>query len=194
MNIPKLGSVLEEMGRLNPEVLEEALEAQAENGERLGQILIQQKKITEAELLEALAIQFDLEIIDRITDEQLRFDLVEQLPIQYLKNSLIFPFQTEDGILRVAVNDPLNLEILDDTAFFTARRRSCQYWYLPGKSSLLLTALMVRPTIPPSRLSRIWIKRRGNPFLLNLRRARTCWMKRARRPLSSWSTRSFHRQ
>jgi general secretion pathway protein E len=114
MNIPKLGSVLEEKGRINPEVLEEALEAQAEKGERLGQILVQQKKISEAELLEALAIQFDLEIIDRITDEQLRFDLVEQLPIQYLKNSLIFPFRTEDGILRVAVNDPLNLEILDD--------------------------------------------------------------------------------
>ncbi len=114
MNIPKLGSILEEQGRLSPEVLEEALEAQKGNGERLGQILIQQKNITEAELLEAIAVQLDLEVLDRITDEQLSFELVEQLPIQYLKSSLIFPFQTEDGTLRVAVNDPLNLEILDD--------------------------------------------------------------------------------
>jgi general secretion pathway protein E len=105
---------LEEQGRLSPEVLEEALEAQAENGERLGQILIQQKRISETELLEALGLQLDLEIMDRIGDEQLRFDLVEQLPIQYLKNNLIFPFQTGDGTLRVAVNDPLDLEILDD--------------------------------------------------------------------------------
>ncbi len=121
MNIPKLGSVLEEQGRLSPEVLEEALEAQTEKGERLGHILVQQKKITERELLEALAVQLDLEIMDRITDEQLRFDLVEHLPIQYLKNSLIFPFQTEDGTLRVAVNDPLNLEFLDDLRILYGR-------------------------------------------------------------------------
>ena len=121
MNIPKLGSVLEEQGRLSPEVLEEALEAQTEKGERLGHLLVQQKKITERELLEALAVQLDLEIMDRITDEQLRFDLVEHLPIQYLKNSLIFPFQTEDGNLRVAVNDPLNLEFLDDLRILYGR-------------------------------------------------------------------------
>jgi len=121
MNIPKLGSVLEEQGRLSPEVLEEALEAQTEKGERLGNILVQQKKITERELLEALAVQLDLEMMDRITDEQLRFDLVEHLPIQYLKNSLIFPFQTEDGTLRVAVNDPLNLEFLDDLRILYGR-------------------------------------------------------------------------
>jgi len=121
MNIPKLGSVLEEQGRLSPEVLEEALEAQTEKGERLGHILVQQKKITERELLEALAVQLGMEIMDRITDEQLRFDLVEHLPIQYLKNSLIFPFQTEDGNLRVAVNDPLNLEFLDDLRILYGR-------------------------------------------------------------------------
>ncbi len=80
MNIPKLGSILEEQGRLSPEVLEEALEAQTGQGERLGQILIQQKKITEAELLEAIAIQLDLEILDSITDEQLSFDLVSSCP------------------------------------------------------------------------------------------------------------------
>ena len=47
MNIlPKLGDVLVEQGWLTPESLEDGLAAQAENGERLGQILVQQKKIT----------------------------------------------------------------------------------------------------------------------------------------------------
>ena len=115
MNIlPKLGDVLVEQGWLTPESLEDGLAAQAENGERLGQILVQQKKITEQELLEALALQLNLEVLEIVDDKELRFDLVEQLPIQYLKKHLIFPFQSEDGILRMAVNDPLDLEVLDD--------------------------------------------------------------------------------
>ncbi len=115
MNIlPKLGDVLVEQGWITPEGLEGGLAAQAENGERLGQILVQQKKITERELLDALALQLQLEVMESIDDKELRFDLVEQLPIQYLKKHLIFPFQSEDGSLRMAVNDPLDLEVLDD--------------------------------------------------------------------------------
>ena len=115
MNVlPRLGDVLVEQGWLSPEALEEGLEAQAENGERLGQVLVQQKKITEQELLNALALQLDLEVMESIDDKELRFDLVEKLPIQYLKKHEIFPFQSEDGTLRIAVNDPLDLEVLDD--------------------------------------------------------------------------------
>jgi general secretion pathway protein E len=112
--LPKLGDVLVEQGWITPEGLEDGLAAQAENGERLGQILVQQKKITERDLLEALALQLDLELMESIDDKELRFDLVEKLPIQYLKKHLIFPFQTEEGTLRMAVNDPLDLEVLDD--------------------------------------------------------------------------------
>ena len=112
--LPKLGDVLVEQGWITPEGLEDGLAAQAENGERLGQILVQQKKITERELLEALALQLDLEVMESIDDKELRFDLVEKLPIQYLKKHLIFPFQSEHGTLRMAVNDPLDLEVLDD--------------------------------------------------------------------------------
>jgi len=112
--LPKLGDVLVEQGWITPEGLADGLAAQADNGEKLGQILVQQKKITERELLQALALQLDLEVMESIDDKELRFDLVEKLPIQYLKKHLIFPFQTEQGTLRMAVNDPLDLEVLDD--------------------------------------------------------------------------------
>jgi len=112
--LPKLGDVLVEQGWITPEGLEDGLAAQAENGERLGEILVQQKKISERDLLEALALQLNLEVMESIDDKELRFDLVEKLPIQYLKKHLIFPFQSEHGTLRMAVNDPLDLEVLDD--------------------------------------------------------------------------------
>jgi len=111
---PRLGTILIEQGRITPEILEEALAAQREKGERLGEILVQQKRISESELMAALAAQLNLEVMTHISDEHLRLELVEQLPIHYLKKNLIFPFQPEDGSLRVAMNDPLRLEVLDD--------------------------------------------------------------------------------
>jgi general secretion pathway protein E len=126
MSIPRLGTVLVEQGRINHEALEEALASQREKGERLGQILVQQKKISEPELLAALASQLDLELMAHIPDDLLRFDLVEQLPIHYLKKNLIFPFQAQDGTLRVAVNNPLDLEILDDLRILYNREHIVQ--------------------------------------------------------------------
>lgn len=114
MKLPRLGDVLLEQGKLTEEDLREALEIQEKNGERLGHILTQQKKIAEADLLAALAAQLAMEIVPGFADEQLRFDLVERLPIHYLKKNLIFPFEAGDGTLRVAVSDPLSLEVLDD--------------------------------------------------------------------------------
>ena len=113
MNVlPRLGDVLVERRWISPEALQEGLDAQAENGERLGQVVVQQKKITEQELLNALALQLDLEVMESIDDKQLRFDLVEKLLIQYLKKHQIFPFQSEDDRLRIAVNDPLVMSCL----------------------------------------------------------------------------------
>jgi general secretion pathway protein E len=111
---PRLGTILIEQGRITPEILEEALVAQREKPERLGEILLQQKRISESELMAALATQLNLEVMTHISDEHLRLELVEQLPIHYLKKNLVFPFQPEDGTLRVAMNDPLRLDVLDD--------------------------------------------------------------------------------
>ena len=114
MKPARLGTILIEQGRITPEILEEALASQREKGERLGEILVQQKRINESELMAALAAQLNLEMMTHISDEHLRLELVEQLPIHYLKKNLVFPFQPEDGTLRVAMNDPLRLEVLDD--------------------------------------------------------------------------------
>jgi general secretion pathway protein E len=123
MQTPRLGTILVEQGRITAEILEEALSTQREKGEPLGQILLQQKRITESELMAALAAQLNLEVMTYIGDEHLRLELVEQLPIQYLKKNLIFPFQPDDGTLRVAVSDPLHLEVLDDLRVLFRKER-----------------------------------------------------------------------
>jgi general secretion pathway protein E len=123
MKTPRLGTILVEQGRITAETLEEALAAQREKGEPLGQVLLQQKRITESELMAGLAAQLNLEVMTHISDEHLRLELVERLPIQYLKKNLVFPFQPDDGTLRVAVSDPLHLEVLDDLRVLYGKER-----------------------------------------------------------------------
>ena len=60
------------------EILEEALTLQREKGERLGEILVQQKRINESELMAALAAQLNLEVMTHISDEHLRLELLLQ--------------------------------------------------------------------------------------------------------------------
>ena len=96
MNVlSRLGDVLVERGWISPEALQEGLDAQAENGERLGQILVQKKKITEQELLNALALQFAIEVIENAVAG-------EDAPVLHLRLDLVVE------VLHVVL-DPLGL-------------------------------------------------------------------------------------
>ena len=57
----QLGEILVEQFGVDPESIDEALSTQAENGRRIGELLVQQKKITEDNLLSARSMQSGLE-------------------------------------------------------------------------------------------------------------------------------------
>jgi general secretion pathway protein E len=107
-----IGEILSETCGLSEEALSEALKIQEEKGGRIGEILIRQKAISEADLLKALSIQFGLKFSSHLpTDLQTAF--TEQVPIQFLKKYNMVPVITPHGT-RIAVNDPLLFQPLDD--------------------------------------------------------------------------------
>jgi general secretion pathway protein E len=60
---------------------------------------------------EMLGIPFKKNIL-----EDLKFKETHDMPIQYFKKMGLIPLQASDGILTVAVNDPLNFQPVDDLA------------------------------------------------------------------------------
>jgi general secretion pathway protein E len=107
-----IGEILSETCGLSEEALSEALKIQEEKGGRIGEILIRQKAISEADLLKALSIQFGLRFSSHLpTDLQTAF--TEQVPIQFLKKYNMVPVITPHGT-SIAVNDPLLFQPLDD--------------------------------------------------------------------------------
>ena len=108
-----IGEILTEQCGLDADVLTAALKAQEEKGGRIGEILIDRKAVSEADVLKGLGVQFGLPFWPTLPTEDLATDFTEHLPIQFLKKYKMVPVFKGDEAF-VAVNDPLVFQPLDD--------------------------------------------------------------------------------
>jgi general secretion pathway protein E len=109
----RIGDILKETCGLAEETLEKARAVQEQKGGRIGEVLIEQKAITEADLLKALSIQFSLPVLSDLPTEGLNTDFTQVLPIQFLKKYKMIPVVTPNEAW-IAVNDPLAFQAMDD--------------------------------------------------------------------------------
>ncbi len=107
-----LGEILSRTCRLSPEVIHNALGYQLKNGGRLGEILIQQKKITENDLLRARSIQCGLEMMVSLPENPNPF-FTDKVPIGFLKKFKMIPMATPNESY-IAVAEPFYFQQLDD--------------------------------------------------------------------------------
>jgi len=108
-----LGDILLELKVLSEEALAEGLRFQEEKGGLIGEILVRQKALSEADLLKALGIQFHLEYQPNISVNDLNTEFTEKIPIQYLKKYCMIPVITNDSN-KIAINNPVDFQSLDD--------------------------------------------------------------------------------
>jgi len=108
-----IGEILSETCNLKETALTEALEIQEEKGGRIGEVLIRLKAISEADLLSALALQFNLRFLPALPQEGLKIEFTEQVPIQFLKKYKMVPVIRPEGTF-LATNDPLLFQPMDD--------------------------------------------------------------------------------
>jgi len=108
-----IGQILIDKHGLSPDILAEALEIQKDKGGRIGEILIRQKAITEADLLMALGEQFGMDYMPAIPVDDFNIEFTEKVPIQFLKKYGILPV-IGSGRAFIAANDPLLFQPIDD--------------------------------------------------------------------------------
>ena len=108
-----LGEILHDTCGLSETHLQRALEVQAEKGGRLGEILIRRKVITEADLLSALGVQWDLPVSMTLPFETHDTAFTRHTPIQFLKKFKLVPMITDAGT-TLYINDPSEFQALDD--------------------------------------------------------------------------------
>lgn len=108
---------------LTAEALAEGLNIQEQKGGRIGEILVRQKAVSETDLLQALAVQFNSRFVSDIPIHELETGFTETVPIQFLKKYSMVPLVTSDHV-SIAVNDPLLFQPLDDLRIMLGRNGS----------------------------------------------------------------------
>ena len=114
-----IGEILQTEFSVDSRKIDEALQLQQDNGRLLGEILIGMKAISHETLNRALALQQSLPYLEVIPAELPEGDLLDLVPITFLKEYRIFPLERRDGRFRVAVADPLDTRPLNDLATLT---------------------------------------------------------------------------
>ena len=110
----RIGEILVARGHCTGEQIDHALEVQAERGGLLGEILVQLGAVTGLQLTSALGAQFGMPVQERIDEEAIDVSLVGPLSMSYAKEASVLPVAHADGVLHVALADPLAVAVLDD--------------------------------------------------------------------------------
>jgi len=107
-----LGEILQESFGVSAESIETALALQKEKGGRIGELLIQLRKINENDLLNARSLQCGMEVLHTLPTDFEPF-FVPLVPIGFLKKFKMVPIAAPSGSF-IAMADPLNFQQLDD--------------------------------------------------------------------------------
>jgi general secretion pathway protein E len=109
-----LGEVVNRLFGVSGTQIGEALDVQAAKGGRIGEVLVSLGALTEAQVLEALAAQLDVPFLDVLQPENIPSDVISEVPISFAKQNVFVPLgRTEDGVVIVAVEDPLDTATQD---------------------------------------------------------------------------------
>ena len=115
-----LGQILLDMGKIEPMDIEIALREQKRTGSPLGDIFIRNEIVSEEEAYEALAHQFDLQLVllkDTVIDPAVQ----DALPLDFIKEKGIIPIRMEETLLVVAITTPGSLVDIDEVQRLTGK-------------------------------------------------------------------------
>jgi general secretion pathway protein E len=92
------GTILQHKFGLRAEELQDARKVKREKGGSLGDILVQRELISEADLLNAFSLLYDIPFWPELPMESMGSELVEKVPIQFLKKNTMVPLAVRGGL------------------------------------------------------------------------------------------------
>ena len=112
-----LGNILREKFSISAEQWQECLAEQEKTGNSLVRIVTNKGLISEEDLLRFLSHHLKIPYI-RIKPEEIDSQLIKRIPAKFATHYNLMPIRLENDILKVAVNDPLDVLKLDEIRLF----------------------------------------------------------------------------
>ena len=114
-------NILVEAGIINDEQLQRVQELQQKTSDRIEHILLQQRMVTQQQLGFFLSLQLGIPFIN-LRREGIKADAVKLLPESVARKYGVIPVEEKDGAIVVAMEDPKDIEAIEDLAAITKKR------------------------------------------------------------------------
>lgn len=101
---------------LTPDQLARAEELSVRRGLRLEEVLVQQRFLSEEELLQAQGQQLGLPYWKELPESEFDVALMAQIPLQFARQHKLVPVRKQEGVVLVAMSQAYNLQPLDDVS------------------------------------------------------------------------------
>jgi len=118
MRFQRLGEMMIERGKIEPEELERALELQRERGDKLGKILVDMGLVAQRDVLAALSEQLEVPLV-AIEGPPPSAPEIEGLSYRFLRQSRAYPVALAGSVLTVAMADPMDFETVSAIRSFS---------------------------------------------------------------------------
>ncbi|MGA2232268.1 MAG: hypothetical protein ABSH22_15330, partial [Tepidisphaeraceae bacterium] len=112
----KLGDILIDWGIISQKEIAKALDHGKAKNMRIGEALVSLNLCSESNVYKALAQQHNMEYFD-LEKTSVPANAATLVPEELMRKHLILPLSSENGRLRLAIHDPLDLEMLDILRF-----------------------------------------------------------------------------
>jgi type IV pilus assembly protein PilB len=114
----KLGEMLVRAGMISQEQLDEALESQKNNGEKLGFNLIKLGFVKEDDITQLLSEQYGVPSIN-LRHFDIDESVINLIPSEVAQKYLVLPVNRTGATLTISMADPTNVFAMDDIKFMT---------------------------------------------------------------------------
>ncbi|WP_265443720.1 GspE/PulE family protein [Acetivibrio straminisolvens] len=114
----RLGDLLMEAGLISKEQLDKALELQKTTGKKLGVLLASEGIVAQEDIVRVLEGMMG---ISHVALEEYNIDpaICNLIPEKLARRYELIPIDQKDGVLTVAMSDPLNVFAIDDVEVYT---------------------------------------------------------------------------
>jgi type IV pilus assembly protein PilB len=119
-----LGAILQQMGVVSFEQIEEALEYQQRDGCKIGEALIKLGYALPDQITQALAKQYHMLYMD-LDSVEVPFDVINLLAAEVALENKVVPIQLKDRSVVVAMADPLDFVTIDNIRFILNKEVEC---------------------------------------------------------------------
>ncbi len=111
----RLGELLLDAKKLTEKDLLRALTEQKNYGDKLGKVIVKLGMLSEKEIIDTVSKQLNIPIVD-IKDIEIPEDVISLISADMAKNCMVIPVMRRHNVLKLAMVDPLDIDAMDNVA------------------------------------------------------------------------------